>query len=188
MALAGAKHQDTLLVDSDGDIVNWDDQSSCGSDYLCMDEGWPSDSDITFLRTMVVDDTTLFNFSDFAPTNFQQVDSTVEILYTKDKAGGTKVSRWLIRSGATTQEGSDITHQDAWTRHQMKRSTLDPNTGSAWTEAALDIIQTGIVSKTGFTTGQGGRGADISSFIFVIYWEDDVTGADTYEGTVIIIQ
>lgn len=175
---------DTLYPDGDGTTQQWDVGTGCTNHWECVEEGVPGDDATSYLETEVNSEDELFTLTDFTPTDLDVIDSVVPIGRSQGHGGGTKVCSFRVRSGSTTYTG--LTHNEVngtWTTHRDTAWTIDPNGGGAWTDADVDAVEIGYRSETGHTTGQGGRGTELTSIGLIVYWQSASTAAAQYRRT-----
>jgi hypothetical protein len=127
-----------VLPDSDGTDNGF--TASAGSRYQCVDETLQNGD------TDYVSSTTPGNLQTFNHANISTTGTIVAVIPTvlvrKDDAGSRNFKQ-RTRSGATVSEGPDksINNSYEWFSRVME---VDPNTGSAWSVAAVNASEHGV--------------------------------------------
>lgn len=110
------------------------------TNYTQVDEQ-QANGDTDYVQGSAVGDTDTYGFEDLSttPTSVDAVQMVACAMRTD--AGGRSIAL-QVKSGATTSDGSDIGLPTTYAKLE-RLLTTDPNTGSAWTGAAVNALQGG---------------------------------------------
>jgi hypothetical protein len=135
----GVKQVVALMPDGAGDNTDW--TPSSGSNYACVDEIPVSDAD--YVQTLDDGDVDLYNFSAVAGVSggVSGIQISTDILSYR---GTPHNLRNVVKSGGTTDTGSDIAIGSSDRVTRVRVVETDPATGDAWLLAALNDAQFGI--------------------------------------------
>lgn len=114
-------------------------------DYTDVDEV-PHDSDSTYLTTSVSGDVELVNLEGCADQGISGILRTAMSFAVVRDEGGTSAFRLRLRSSGTSDNTANLNTGNAYSSIAKVYET-DPNTGGAWTAAAIDALQVGVVAN-----------------------------------------
>lgn len=133
-----------LHPNASGDEEDWSPTGCSGPNhYQCVDD-LSQDGDTTYLSSSTDGHTFLHNIEDLGPTT-DVVQVTVEIWAKKIGSGNPPGLNARIKSGTTTEnQFVGFVSSSASYQYLSYSWTTDPNTGSAWSNSAVDSLQIGV--------------------------------------------
>lgn len=136
---------ETHDVNDDGSNTGW-----TSGDYTSVDEPAPYDADTTYIGILLptYNIVSSFQMEDFASAYSSILGVSAHIL-SRDELG-TSADFLYLKSGATVATTTQVDPTSVYIMTN-KLFLTDPNTGSAWTNSAIDALEVGVGSGTGST-------------------------------------
>jgi len=100
-----------------------------------------ANGDTDYVAGLNVNDADLYDMDDLAATPLAVI-GVVSKVYIKKSDAGARSGQVLVKSGATQVGGTDTVLSSTYTYFSRVDAT-DPNTGVAWTPAAVNVLQVG---------------------------------------------
>lgn len=115
--------------------------ASSGANYTCVDDSY-SDGDSTYVYAAVAPKKDLYNMGDVSGTPLVIYAVTLKTIAKRDDTEAHTISS-VLKSGTVESYGATITPTSAYEMF-TDYFTADPNTGAAWTLAAVNAVQAGV--------------------------------------------
>jgi len=146
---AGTK---TLRPNADGDLTQFEDLVGAPTHWEAVDEEAADDA-ATYVGSDVAGRTDLFQLTDTGLPTVTPINSVT--VYERVRQEGPPDDDWqiVIKSGATSAYSPTFDESITWV-YRSYQWTTDPNTGEAWTVAAVDALQAGAYVVTGVDVSQ----------------------------------
>lgn len=129
----------TLGATTTDNHVTWSNLGTV-SQYKLVNEADP-DGDSSYIQSNTLNDISRFTYP---PVNGSSVLAVVVLVNGRKDDGGARTIQASIKSGSTTgTSGTDVALGTNY-QYQMLQSLTDPNTGAAWTLAAVNAAEFGI--------------------------------------------
>ena len=142
----------TLRPNADGDLTEFEDLIGAPTHWEAVDDVVADDA-ATHVGSDVVDATDLFQLTDSGLATGTPINSVTVYERVRREGGGDNDWQIVIKSGTTFAYSSTFTEGADWVERSYQWTT-DPNTGEAWTVAAVDALQAGAQVITGVDVTQ----------------------------------
>jgi len=144
---------ETLRPNADGDLTEFEDLIGAPTHWEAVDEEVADDA-TTHVGSDVGGRTDLFQLTASGLPTGTPINS-VTVYERVREEGGMGDDDWqiVIKSGTTTTYSSQFEESSSWV-YRSYQWTTDPNTGEAWTVAAVDALQAGAYVVTGVDVSQ----------------------------------
>jgi hypothetical protein len=159
--------------------ITYEDGATCPNHYQNVDEATPDEDATRVKEGGQIYHRDLYNLSDHS-TGSGTINSVT--VYTRCRVGAATINqaslKIAIKSGSTVSESPAITMAQASVyQNDSYQWTTDPNTGSAWTWAAIDALQAGVSLKACDSADGGGPGRTSCTQVYVeVDYTPSVTG------------
>jgi len=147
----GASKQATLRPNANGSKIEFVTLVGAPTHYQAVYDVTPDDG-TSYVGSEVANSTDLFALTDTGLAAGTTINS-ITVYGRATKCGGSKDWRIVIKSGTTEAYSSTFTESSTWVNRSYQWTT-DPNTGGAWTVAAVDALQAGAYVVTGVQVTQ----------------------------------
>ena len=141
-----------LRPNADGDLTEFEDLIGAPTHWEAVDEEVADDA-TTHVGSDVAGSTDLFALTDSGLAAGTTINSIT--VYERVRREGSNDEDWqiTIRSGNTSAYSPTFSETPTWVERSYQWVT-DPNTGGAWTVAAVDALQAGAYVVTGVDVSQ----------------------------------
>ncbi len=142
----------TLRPNADGDLTEFEDLVGAPTHWEAVDEVVADDA-TTHVGSDVAGRTDLFQLTDSGLDTATKINSVT--VYERVRREGRNNNDWqiIIKSGTTSAYSTTFSEDRTWV-YRSYQWTTDPNTGEAWTVAAVDALQAGAYVVTGVDVSQ----------------------------------
>lgn len=133
---AGERRIETIYVNADGSTLNFT-PSTGATHFGVVDEAQASLAD--YLSGSNVGDLDLLGLGNLSSTP-ATIDEINVMAYAQKTDAATRAIALGVKSGATTSDGSNFNQAVGFAKYE-RPIALDPNTGAAWTPAAVNALE-----------------------------------------------
>ena len=142
----------TLRPNANGDLVEFEDLIGAPTHWEAVDEVVADDA-TTHVGSDVAGRTDLFQLTDSGLATGTPINSVTVYERVRREGGGDNDWQIVIKSGTTSAYSTEFSEGAGWVERSYQWTT-DPNTGEAWTVAAVDALQAGAYVVTGVDVTQ----------------------------------
>jgi len=143
----------TLRPNADGELTEFEDLEGALTHWEAVDEVVADDA-TTHVGSDVEGSTDLFQLTDSGLVTGTPINSVTVYEWVRREGGGDNDWQIVIKSGATSANSTPFENEGAAWAERSYQWTTDPNTGEAWTVAAVDALQAGAQVITGVDVTQ----------------------------------
>jgi len=142
----------TLRPNADGDLTQFEDLVGETTHWEAVDEVVADDA-TTYVGSDVVGSTDLFQLTDSGLATGTPINSVTVYEWVRQEGPPDDDWQIVIKSGTTFAYSPTFDETTTWVERSYQWTT-DPNTGEAWTVAAVDALQAGAYVVTGVDVTQ----------------------------------
>jgi len=142
----------TLRPNADGDLTQFEDLVGETTHWEAVDEVVADDA-TTYVGSDVVGSTDLFQLTDSGLATGTPINSVTVYEWVRQEGPPDDDWQIVIKSGTTFAYSTTFDETTTWVERSYQWTT-DPNTGEAWTVAAVDALQAGAYVVTGVDVTQ----------------------------------
>lgn len=135
----GDRRVETLVPNAD--TAQKDFSRSTGTNNFALVDELPQNGDTDYVFSSTVGAKDLYSFGSMSSTP-QSIDAVQAVMLARKTDAGTRNAQLRVKSGGTEVGGVDTPLASTY-QYQTRLDLTDPNTGVAWTQAAVNAIQAG---------------------------------------------
>ena len=143
----------TLRPNANGDLTEFEDLLGAPTHWEAVDEVVADDA-TTHVGSDVAGRTDLFQLTDSGLAAATPINSVTVYEWVRREGRNTDDWQIIIKSGTTPAYSTTFSDEGKTWVYRSSQWTTDPNTGEAWTVAAVDALQAGAYTVTGVDVSQ----------------------------------
>lgn len=138
----GEEHIEALIPNANGDVNSWTNSAGTKVNNWSYVDERPPNSDADYVKSVTATEQDMYNMTDYDATGKASVQRIYSEVRAKDNNGASGPIKIGFKTlGSVYLCAANRVLTNAYARYVGDEALVNPNSGSAWTDANLDAIQ-----------------------------------------------